>query len=75
MSSLNSEHALLNPHCGLSFAAELEALFFSLKGWDNIAQGNALGKRLLEQSSLKGWDNQLLHYSVPALQAGLFKNS
>jgi hypothetical protein len=50
-------------------------LFFSLKGWDNIAQGNALGKRLLEQSSLKGWDNQLFHYSVPALQAGIFKNS
>ncbi len=45
-------------------------IFFSLKGWDNLAQGNALG---FEQSttSLKGWDNDLLWPFVPALQAGI----
>jgi hypothetical protein len=36
MPLLNTEHALLKS-CGNG------ALFFSLKGWDNIAQGNALG--------------------------------
>jgi hypothetical protein len=33
--------------------------FFSLKGWDNLAQGNALGLMTVWQSSLKGWDNKL----------------
>jgi len=35
----------------------LRAQFFSPKGWDNIAQGNALGWRSILRSSLKGCDN------------------
>jgi len=42
-------------------------LVFSLKGWDNIAQGNALGRRSIK-CTLKGCDSLLV---VPALQAGL----
>jgi hypothetical protein len=48
-------------------------LAFSLKGWDNIAQGNALGRRRQNNHcTLKGCD--CLRFGslfVPALQAGL----
>jgi hypothetical protein len=37
-----------NRHCTLPV--------FSLKGWNNLAQGNALGMLTIECSSLKGWD-------------------
>jgi hypothetical protein len=48
---------------------------FSLKGWNNIAQGNALGKRTSTTSSLKGWDKESFPQQiVPALQAGIPKN-
>jgi|SRR5580704_5736848 hypothetical protein len=33
-------------------------LVFSLKGWNMIAQGNAVGMRTFEQSSLLSWDSQ-----------------
>src|SRR3569623_2154801 len=45
---------------------KLRIIVFSLKGWDNIAQGNALGKATQHKrsSSLKGWDR-----TVAVLQA------
>jgi hypothetical protein len=39
--------------------------FFSLKGWNKLAQGNALGRHLFFLFSPKGWNS-----IVPALQAG-----
>ncbi|HEV3383191.1 MAG TPA: hypothetical protein VG097_00170 [Gemmata sp.] len=33
------------------------ALVISPKGWDNLAQGNALGNHTPTKSSLKGWNN------------------
>jgi hypothetical protein len=41
--------------------------FFSPKGWDNLAQGNALGTRAYWPSSLKGWD--IFAGRIAALQA------
>jgi hypothetical protein len=47
---------------------------FTPKGWDNLAQGNALGWMYFRESSLKGWDNESKFVVVPALQAGRFKH-
>jgi hypothetical protein len=43
--------------------------FFSLKGWNKLAQGNALGRHLFFLFSPKGWNSIALGYVVPAFQA------
>jgi hypothetical protein len=44
---------------------------FSLKGWDNLAQGNALGMMAVCCSSLKGWDNKPISKTVAPFQGAL----